>query len=207
MRENRDKLRLGIPVKPPVQQEKIEDLMGKLIPKEVEQTLEKLQDKPRGLPSNYTIQQLLKSFTGYNSWMAQAGKGSSAMELSSQLQDIDDAADDASAKRASLLFQRGLRYMYDTKYQLATEDFEAAYSLTEKNDNIQESMGDQYHRLLAWVGMSRHLRYDLKGASACYEKCSDLEPENVSFAVSIEVLGFVAGCIFKLFSRPLLFCQ
>ena len=35
-------------------------------------------------------------------------------------------------------------------------------------------------RILEWVGMCRHLRYDLAGAIMCYEECSDLEPENVS---------------------------
>ena len=35
-------------------------------------------------------------------------------------------------------------------------------------------------RILEWVGMCRHLRYDLAGAIKCYEECSDLEPENVS---------------------------
>jgi hypothetical protein len=39
---------------------------------------------------------------------------------------------------------------------------------------------DEYARLLEWIGMTRHWKYDLDGAREAYEKCSQLEPTNVS---------------------------
>jgi len=191
MRENRDKIAMGFPINPPIPQEKIEELMGYILPAEMEETLKRVKDKPRDLPSNYTIQQLLKSFTGYNKWMAQAAKMPSALELTALIQNST-----LDAERASILFQRGIRYMYDGRYDDATKDFEASFALAETDDSIQEYMGDeQYRRLLEWMGMSRHLRYNLTGASECYEKCSNLEPENAELLVKRAGVQMDAGKI------------
>jgi hypothetical protein len=172
MRENREKLRLGIPVQPPVAQDKIEELMSHILPQEVEQTLSNINKKARGLPSQYTINQLLQSFAGYNAWMSRAAKGGSIAELTLK---ISDCTDDINEK-ASLLLNRGRRYMYEGQFELASKDFEESYAI------LQSSNGDsfdEYPRLLEWVGMSRHLHFDLPGALKCYEQCSDLEPFNV----------------------------
>ena len=48
MQDNRDKLRLGIPVTPPVPQSKIEELMGLILPEQIEKTLADLKKKHDG---------------------------------------------------------------------------------------------------------------------------------------------------------------
>ena len=179
MRENRDKLRMGIPVQPPIPQDKIEQLLGHIIPEELEQALGKIKDTPRGLPSNYTITQLLKSFTGYNAWMSQAARDESSPALSIKLEETKEGD---NLTKVSLLLKRGRRYMYEGRYDLATKDFDIAYEVVEKDEKLKDSF-EEYPRLLEWVGMCRHLRYDLAGAAACYEKCSDLEPLNVRFCL------------------------
>ena len=55
MQENRDKIRMGMPLTPPVSQNKIEDLMGKILPGEIERFLAKvkeesaMKDRPRSI--------------------------------------------------------------------------------------------------------------------------------------------------------------
>jgi len=176
MRENREKLRLGIPVQPPVAQDKIEELMKQILPQEVEQTLSNMNNKPRGLPSNYTINQLLQSFAGYNAWMSRAAKGGSVADLTLK---ISDCADD-NKEKASLLLNRGRRYMYEGQFELASKDFQDSYSIVHSSNS---DSFEEYPRLLEWVGMSRHLHFDLTGALKCYEQCSDLEPFNAEILV------------------------
>ena len=68
MHDNRDKIRLGLPPSgsPPVPQSKIEELVLSILPGEMER-VEKLMAqkslKERALPSDYTVVQLLKSFS------------------------------------------------------------------------------------------------------------------------------------------------
>mmetsp|Transcript_40555 Transcript_40555/g.59295 ORF Transcript_40555/g.59295 Transcript_40555/m.59295 type:complete len:683 (-) Transcript_40555:343-2391(-) len=193
MQENRDKLRMGQQVpNPPVPQSKIEELMGKLIPDEVEKQLNimKNQNKEdRKLPSSYTIKQLLKSFTGYNAWMANAARGGPLDKFTSELNELgnDIPNDDLErlAKRTTLLSRRGRRNVYEQKFEDAKNDFEAAYKCLNINyDAIKDLLEDDEHaRLLEWVGMVRHLRYDLDGALTCYERCCDLEPINAELLV------------------------
>ena len=45
MQDNRDKLRLGIPVTPPVPQSKIEELMALILPGEIEKTMKELEQE------------------------------------------------------------------------------------------------------------------------------------------------------------------
>ena len=186
MQDNRDKLRLGIPVNPPVPQSKIEQLMGLILPDEVESMLQKIKSKygsgvvERPLPSKHTIMQLLQSFSGYNAWMAKAAKDGSLDFLSSEL----DAATTQSEK-VELLLKRGRRYAYHRMFDECKNDFEAAYGILEGNDEIKNACKDDtYARVLEWVGMCRHLRYDLDGALKCYETCSTLEPINVSCSMT-----------------------
>ena len=194
MQDNRDKLRLGIPVNPPVPQSKIEQLMGLILPDEVESMLQKIKSKygtgvvERPLPSKHTIMQLLQSFTGYNAWMAKAAKDGSLDFLSSEL----DAATTQNEK-IELLLKRGRRYAYHRMFDECKNDFEAAYSILEgdANGEIKNSCkNDTYARVLEWVGMCRHLRYDLDEALKCYETCSTLEPINVSCYVSVKAFLF-----------------
>lgn len=179
--------------------------MLSILPEEIER-VEKLSSQKRledrALPSNYTIVQLLKSFSGFHKWMSDAAKGGTVNKLTSQLEEIsrDVSRNEAAAyaetiaKRSSLLYQRGRRYAFEKKFDKAVADFDLCYRLVEDLEGeedekehqtiknlVRETMGkEEYCRLYEWVGMCRHLRYDLKGALECYEKCSELEPDNVS---------------------------
>ncbi len=185
MQDNRDKLRLGIPVTPPVPQSKIEQLMGLIVPNEVERYLKKIKNKygnnlERPLPTVHTILQLLQSFSGFNSWMAKAARDGSLDSLTSQLNNAKTAKD-----KIELLLQRGRRYAYHRNFEECKNDFETAFSMLDDDDDnkIKSALdGDTYPRVLEWVGMCRHLRYDLDGALKCYETCAELEPCNVSFS-------------------------
>lgn len=191
MQENRDKIRMGLAVTPPVPQSKIEDLVGQILPNEIESYMQTLKEKygtPDGglmkpLPSNHTIVQLLQSFTGYNSWMAAAAKDGSLDQLSLQL---DALSEDQKVERMTLLLKRGRRFAYHRKFESCRDDIEAAYDILDGEDgkdaaNLLE--GDTHARILEWAGMCRHLRYDLDGAAKMYEVCSDLEPTNAELLV------------------------
>lgn len=69
--------------------------------------------------------------------------------------------------------------------QEASADFEAGMKILEEGgvDVVNCLDGDTHARLLEWGGMARHLRYDLAGALACYEKASDLDPTNPELLV------------------------
>lgn len=184
MQDNRDKLRMGIPVTPPVPQSKIEDLMGVILPDQIDKTMKDIETKygnqDRPLPSCHTILQLLQSFTGYNSWMAKAAKDGSLDALTATLEKTQD-----DAKKVEVLLKRGRRYAFHRKFELCKNDFEMAYALVEKGGNdLKELMDtDIYARVLEWTGTCRHLRYDLDGAIKCYESCSDADPTNAAILV------------------------
>jgi len=179
LQEHRDKLRMGIPVTPPVPQTKLEELMTHVLPQEIEIQLQKVKDQDRPLPSNHTIVQLLKSFTGYNTWMAAAAKDGSISKWTKELEECT-----STTTKASLLFHRGRRYAFELEFEKARLDFEEAYALVQESSGTGESMPqDEYCRLLEWVGMVRHWKYDLKGALQCYEQCCDLEPINAELLV------------------------
>jgi hypothetical protein len=103
MQDSRDKLRLGIPVTPPVSRWKIEEFIlvdwGSLsLPGEILRKRKKVWRKfrrnndsmrvtaDRPLPGKHTILQLLQSFTRaiYNTWMAQAAKDGGLDSFTSQ---------------------------------------------------------------------------------------------------------------------------
>lgn len=209
MNDNRDKLRLGLPPTgpPPVPQSKIEELVSFIQPEEIARAQEAMASnavESRALPSTYTIIQLLKSFSGFNKWMSDAAKGGTVAKFTSQLEDLLEgvprksmvAFADNLATKASLLLNRGRRYAFEKDFEKAVKDFDEAYALVEDKDGSDESdhgevkkaivtaMGnDDYCRLLEWCGMCKHLRFDLKGALECYERCSELEPENTEILV------------------------
>jgi import receptor subunit TOM70 len=184
MQENRDKLRMGIPCTPPVSQTKIEDLMGEILPQEVENTMKEINKKygneDRPFPSVHTIMQLLQSFAGYNSWMAAAAKDGNLEKLTNE---VDNAANDS--EKVSALMKRGRRYAYHRQFDNCKEDFESANGICEKggDDFVAMLEDDVYARVLEWTGMCRHLRYDLEGAIKCYEACSNIEPMNAEILV------------------------
>ncbi|KAL3809174.1 hypothetical protein ACHAXA_010632 [Cyclostephanos tholiformis] len=208
MTDNRDKLRLGLPMgNPLVAQSKIEELVTLIQQGEIERAKKviKAQDKKeRPLPSTYTITQLLTSFSGYNRWMSKAAKGGTTAKFTSQIEDLLDhvprtnlvAYADNVVMKATLLLQRGKRYAFEKDYASAVKDFEEAYALVEdeggkdkvdhreaKLEIVKAMEKDDYARLLEWSGMCKHLRYELKGASECYECCLAIEPENTELLV------------------------
>lgn len=209
MNDNRDKLRLGLPPtgSPPVPQSKIEELVTVIQPGEIkraQEAMERRDAESRALPSTYTIFQLLKSFSGYNKWMGEAARGGTVAKLNAQLEDLLDHvprsstvafADNASTK-ATLLLKRGVRHAFEKDFVKAVRDFDEAFALVEDEEGGQEENhgevkgeiikaleGDDYARLLEWVAMGKHLRYDIKVAAECYERCSKLEPENTELLV------------------------
>jgi len=209
MNDNRDKLRLGLPPtgNPPVAQSKIEELVTLIQPEEMKRAQDAMSAKSvdkRELPSVYTITQLLKSFSGYNKWMGDAAKGGTVAKFTSQIEDMLDgvprksteAFADSNATKATLLLHRGRRYAFEKEFAKAVKDFDDAYALVEdvngsdegdheqmKKAIVKAMESDDYARLLEWTGMCKHLRYELKGALDCYERCSELEPENTELMV------------------------
>jgi len=185
MQENRDKLRLGLPTPPPsVDQSKLESILMSLVPGEVEKNLEKIKNTPkssRPLPSGYTILQLLKSYSGFNIWMAKVAKRGTLSTLKAELSAVETAADDDSkAKRASTLLKIGERHVYDGSYKEASSVFEEALGVVGDDEKVQTALtGDDYPRILEWMGMVRHWIYDLEGSRKCFQKCAALESVNV----------------------------
>lgn len=190
MQENRDKLRLGLPTPPPqVPQSKLEELLTNLVPSEVSKHLERLKTvrtSDRPLPSSYTILQLLKSYSGFNSWMSKVAKRGSLSNLKAALAGPGTAVDDAStAKQASALLKIGERYVYDSAYSESKGVFEDAFALVENSESVQKALpDDDYARILEWTGMVRHWIYDLEGSKNCFSKCAEIEKENVSGLLS-----------------------
>lgn len=176
MQENRAQLRMGVPLQPPVSQQKLEEIIAKIIPGEVEKYMAIANERVgRPLPSHYTLMQLLKSFSGYNAWMSKAARGGSVSNLTAALE-----AETDPCKQASIFLKRGLRHVHDSSYEKAAIDFEAGLALVEDKPDLQDTLeDDDYARLLEWAGMSRHWKYDLDGALKAYQKCSELEPTNV----------------------------
>lgn len=194
MKANRNNMRMGLPVPPPpVPQSKMEELLGEILPSEVERYTARLQTQTRRpLPSYYTITQLLRSYTSYNAWMARAARDGSVAKLSAMLVPATDTA--SKAERAAVLLRRGRRYAYDKEYDKASEDFEVAMELVGDDEMAQDLMpDDSYARLLEWAGMVRHWHYELDAAMKCYQKCADLEPMNADILVKQAGVQMDAG--------------
>jgi hypothetical protein len=200
MQQNRDTLRMGLPpaTQPPVPQSKLEELIAKVLPEQIESYANKAeQNKKDMLPSDYTLMQLLMSYTGYNAWMAKAAKDGSVENMKKELSTLSSSDDPtAVADRASLMMKIGRRYIYNGNYASARKMLLDAYKLVESKTEVQNVMSDDdYPRLLEWTGMVKHWTYDLNGASLCYQACAELEPINVSalfvFIVVARKLTFV----------------
>ena len=211
MQQNREQLRMGLPASspPPVPQSKLEELIGKLVPDQTEEYLKQQKAKLEGnqnqkpLPSNYTLLQLLKSFTNYNSWKSQAAKDGPANVLGNKANEsgISDA------DKASLLMKQGRRLVYDNEYNEARSVILQAYSIVKNKPEIYNIMNDDdYPRLLEWTGMVKHWTYDLDGAESCYQECSNIEPINVSTCFRRSVCLCSVGGVVCLFGCVRLVC-
>jgi import receptor subunit TOM70 len=221
MQANRVNLRMGLPVPPPpVPQQKMEELLNQILPQETEKYLARLfgnnddnnnhdadgKQKTRTLPGSYTILQLLKSYTNYNGWMAQAAQNGTVATLTQQL-DAATTATSTMADRATLLLRRGIRYVYDRKYEEASGDFEEAYAILQNHPDVVAMLeGDTQARILEWTGMVRHWHYQLDSALEILGKAADLEPDNALLLVKQAGIQLDAGrqdeCL-KLFDMAL----
>ncbi|KAL3940777.1 MAG: hypothetical protein SGARI_000844 [Bacillariaceae sp.] len=187
MQQHRDQLRMGLPASspPPIPQTKLEELVQKLIPDQLEEYYTKSRESQKNdprLPSDYTLGQLLKSYLGYNSWMAKAAKDGPVSKLKKELSGMPDNSteDTVVADKASVMMRLGRRYAYDGQYALARETFLKAYNMVSGKPKVRAVMkDDDYARLLEWTGMAKHWTYDLSGADACYQMCAELEPINI----------------------------
>jgi len=199
MQQNRDKLRMGLPAStpPPVPQSKLEELIAAVMPDELERYAAKMEaEKKDSLPSNYTLLQLLKSYTGYNAWMAKAARDGAVTGLQKQLDSLPQQSTDPTvvADKASLMMKMGRRYIYDCKYAKARDTIIEAYGLVKGKPEVQAVMkDDDYARLLEWAGMVRHWMYDLNGAEKCYKECVDLEPINAEILVKLAGVAMDGG--------------
>ena len=166
----------------------MEELVHKLTPEQLEEydkkIIQNIKSDPQ-LPSDYTLSQLLKSYTGYADWMAKAKSDGDASELQTQAEDLQSKSnmeDDLStiADVASLWMKVGRRHIFDGEYALARTAILKGFDLVKDDETVQSVMkDDDYARMLEWAGMVKHWAYELKDAIACYQKCSQLEPINV----------------------------
>lgn len=214
MQQHRDTLRMGIQpaTPPPVPQSKLEELLQKVLPEQLEELVKTINSENKhALPSDYTLTQLLKSYTGYNSWMAKAARDGSVDKLQKELDAIPvEAVPDPTtiADRVSIMLKIGRRYVYDSKFSEARKTFLDAYDLVKGKPEIQKVMkDDDYVRLLEWVGMVKHWTYDLDGATECYQECSNLEPTNAEVLVKRAGVAMDGGKhdqALKLFEKALI---
>jgi len=134
-------------------------------------------------PIAHTVVQLMSSFSSYDGWFEQAEKDVPVVDLT---QKIEGIAEDV-LPRARYLMRRGKKFAYEKKFKEAAADFEDALKSINAHvgddDDATVKFGRDYPRLLEWVGICRHLRYDLSGALDCYEICALLEPMNVELMV------------------------
>ncbi|GMI17304.1 hypothetical protein TrLO_g676 [Triparma laevis f. longispina] len=173
MHSNKEKLIRGIPLDPPVDQAKMEELCDKCVPEamtEAEARREKYlgeQKKTGGhlkLPTKHTVGMLLESFTSCEGWKADAADDKTVGELSVEL-----AADLEPADKCDLLFKRGRRSAFDTNYDEAYADFRQAMKILDEKSDVKDEMR-YYCDLLEWDGVCKHLSYDMSGATVAYEK-------------------------------------
>ena len=211
MQQNRDQLRMGLQPSspPPIPQSKLEELITKVVPEHLERYEKLLEDRKKDsstLPSDYTLLQLLKSYTGYNSWMAKAAKDGPIDKLEKELQSLpQDDAPAAVADRSSVLMKMGRRYVYQGNYQKARQTLLTAYEMVKGKPEVYNIMkDDDYARLLEWAGMVKHWTYDLDGAIDCYQQCAALEPLNVSVRRGFQILRY---SICKQSSHPIFYYQ
>lgn len=192
MQANRTNLRMGLPTpQPPVPQSKMEEIIGQVLPSEVAKYTEKLESMTnRPLPSPFTVSQLLRSYSDYNSWMAVAARDGSIESLTEQM----SRQSLSQAEKVTLLLKRGRRYVYEQKYDESIKDLEQAYAMVSENDNLQHELEDDtYARLLEWCGMIFHWQHKLDEAMKCYQKCADLEPTKAILLVKQAGIQMDAG--------------
>lgn len=173
MHANRPLMQQGLPLPsaPPVSQQKLEEILTKVVPSVMEPYLEKLEHQSKNFPSAYTILQFVKSYVSYPQWTSQAVKDGSIATLRTHV-----AKASTNKDKATELLKCGRRHMYEKEYKEASNDFEEGLKLI-KNET-SAAVTDIKMQLLEWTGMTRHIRYDLDGALECYKEAAKLVPSN-----------------------------
>ena len=193
---------LPIPA-PPIPQHKMEEVLQQILPSETLRYTQRLAERgaPQPLPGDYTILQLLRSYTEYNSWMAAAAQSGAVPQLTQQLALAE--TDHNIAEQVRCLWQRGRRHVYDRHYEDATVDLERAYALLTPDMALPD---DTRARLLEWTGMVRHWHYRLDEAMTCLEQAAAVEPQNALLIVKQAGVQLDAGqqdAALALFDRAL----
>lgn len=200
MQTNRIKLQMNLPVPPPpIPQSKMEEVLNEILPSETERYVTLLnerniaqRDQAQALPGHYTILQLLRSYTEYNTWMALAAKDGTVAQITAKLESSN--ATISIPDQSLLYYQRGRRYVYDRNYEAASVDFEQAYRLVKDQPLFIAAMKDDtYARILEWTGMVRHWHYALDDALLCLQEAANIEPQNALLVVKQAGVQLDAG--------------
>lgn len=181
-----------------VVQEKLQELMTLCGKAKADEVIKARELDPSllsntGITSESSVFQLLLSYSDYLDQEA----ASSAADLSELTEAVKSAnsAEDSRAKMNSLR-NRAMHYMAVRKYEAASEDLMALYSLLkteypqlesgediETSDTTAEDSG-----LLRWVALFHHVKYDLEGAFTVYEQASKLALGNDAASCAVEVM-------------------
>lgn len=179
MQNNKANIRMGLPLPtPPVPSQKLEEVLAKIVPAEVEKHMQ-THDERRTMPGNYTILQLLKTYSNYGDWRKKAESDGTSTSLTTKLSKAKSDKD-----KAVLLFKRGRRYTFERSYEKATDDYEEALKLVKKDVAMLDGCEDfNYPDLLEWVGMVRHWHFQLEPALECLREAVTLEPDRAGLLV------------------------
>ena len=194
MQENQTNIRMGLPLPPPpVPSQKLEEMLEKLLPAELDKYAANLQ-RNNTMPGTYTILQLLRSYSNYDEWTQQAQADGPSSKLTKALDAATAAAKntDTTKETIVLLYKRGRRYAWERDYENATVDFEAALALAKEHPGILDDDDDNdgssstdvsYADVLEWTGMVRHWHFRLEPALECLGEAIQLIPDRASLLV------------------------
>ena len=149
--------------------------------------------------SESSVFQLLLSYTAYLD-AEPASKAASLADLTAAVQrassdnDNDEGGagvDAALRARVSALQARAMHHMTKRAYPLASDDLMAAYSCFLAAYPTGSPRGEaavELADLLRWVALFRHVKYDLDGALAVYDRASELASGDPAGRGLVEVM-------------------
>jgi len=173
----------------PVDEKKNEDLVKacKLIEIDNAKVMKTKWDKEQGdsiaarLPSKHSILQYFQGFVSFPVWTEESKEDGTVEEITAKI----DALGSGKAKAAmlaDLLFKRGRRHACEIDLVSATGDFEkAAETIGGDKEVMQQTT--HYLDLVEWLGVCKHLSWDMNQASAFYSECLGAEPDNIEVIV------------------------
>jgi tetratricopeptide (TPR) repeat protein len=186
MQENKAYMQNGLPMPPPpIPSTKLEEILLHVVDMEKDTYLKQMQFK---MPGKFTITQLLKSYSSYNDWSKAAQDGPTVATLTNRLKDAKSDCD-----KVPLLYRRALRYVLEREYEMATVDFELAFSMVTEMPDLIKSSGIDYVDLLEWVGMVRHWHFKLDLALECLQQAARTDPNRAGLLVKQAGVQLDAG--------------